>query len=168
MATASGLLHSQTGETANLELSQPAAPLAPYLILIGSAAREDRPARGRLVPIGRGLEAGRGRPKSGRGVRFLALADPSVSSSHARLVVTPGGIELMDLQSRNGTFVDGVAVKRRRLADGAVVFFGGCAAVYRRASGDAVAAIETDLRDPFGPVPTASPAMAVALWLAAV
>jgi two-component system response regulator GlrR len=78
-------------------------------------------------------------------------------------MATPEGFEIIDLASRNGTFVDGVRVKRQQLRDGAVLFFGGCTAVFRLLSDKAVAAVTSDLHEPFGPVPTASPRMADAI-----
>ncbi|HUP63445.1 MAG TPA: FHA domain-containing protein [Thermoanaerobaculia bacterium] len=49
----------------------------------------------------------------------IELADGSVSSRHARIVRTPEGFVIEDLQSRNGTFVNGEKVDdSRMLADG--------------------------------------------------
>jgi hypothetical protein len=59
-------------------------------------------------------------PKSG-----VVISDGSVSSRHARIVRTPEGFVIEDLQSRNGTFVNGERiVERRVLADNDVVRFG--------------------------------------------
>lgn len=55
----------------------------------------------------------------------IAIADGSVSSNHARVVRTPDGFVLEDLQSRNGTFVNGEKVDgTRMLADGDLIRFG--------------------------------------------
>jgi transcriptional regulator with PAS, ATPase and Fis domain len=94
---------------------------------------------------------------------MLALGDPCVSSEHARITRTASGFEIADLGSRNGTFVDGVVVNRQQMRNGALLFFGGYVAVFRFLSSDDERAIDADLRDPFGPVATASAAMARAL-----
>jgi FHA domain/Domain of unknown function (DUF4388) len=55
----------------------------------------------------------------------IVIADGSVSSRHARILRTPEGFVIEDLQSRNGTFVNGERiVERRALADNDVVRFG--------------------------------------------
>jgi hypothetical protein len=55
----------------------------------------------------------------------IAIADGSVSSQHARIVRTPEGFVLEDLQSRNGTFVNGEQVTDKRLlTDGDLIRLG--------------------------------------------
>ena len=55
----------------------------------------------------------------------IVIADPSVSSKHARVVRTPDGFILEDLNSRNGTFVNGERVTGTTLLnDNDVVRFG--------------------------------------------
>jgi DNA-binding MarR family transcriptional regulator len=55
----------------------------------------------------------------------IAIPDGSVSSSHARITRTPSGFVLEDLQSRNGTFVNGEKVAEKRvLADGDLIRLG--------------------------------------------
>ncbi len=55
----------------------------------------------------------------------IAIPDGSVSSQHARIVRTPDGFVLEDLQSRNGTFVNGEQVTDKRLlADGDLIRLG--------------------------------------------
>lgn len=55
----------------------------------------------------------------------IAIADGSVSSQHARILRTPEGFVLEDLQSRNGTFVNGEQVADKRLlADGDLIRLG--------------------------------------------
>jgi diguanylate cyclase (GGDEF)-like protein len=56
--------------------------------------------------IGRGREAG------------VSLTDTEISRLHARLVVEGGQIFVQDLESTNGTFVNGEPVRRQLLADG--------------------------------------------------
>lgn len=60
----------------------------------------------------------------------LCLADPKVSSAHARLRWTGSGWELRDLGSTNGTFVDGKLLRSgdaRLVAAGAKLCFGSTA-----------------------------------------
>lgn len=55
----------------------------------------------------------------------ITIADASVSSHHARVTRTAEGFFLEDLQSRNGTFVNGEKVDaRRQLADGDLLRLG--------------------------------------------
>ena len=55
----------------------------------------------------------------------IAISDGSVSSRHARILRTPEGFVLEDLQSRNGTFVNGEQVADKRLlADGDLIRLG--------------------------------------------
>jgi S1-C subfamily serine protease len=57
----------------------------------------------------------------------IALAKnqfPQVSSQHARITLVDGALEVTDLGSRNGTFVNGVKITERRLASGDVVQLG--------------------------------------------
>jgi adenylate cyclase len=54
----------------------------------------------------------------------LVIDDPSVSRHHAKLTVIRGHCQLEDLESRNGTFVDGELVTEAELADGNAIVFG--------------------------------------------
>ena len=55
----------------------------------------------------------------------ICVPDGSVSSTHARIVRTPEGFVVEDLQSRNGTFVNGERVDGKRLlADGDLIRLG--------------------------------------------
>jgi DNA-binding NtrC family response regulator len=163
MRPAEPLFQSQTSLTAEVDLLRSAAPVRPYLLSLGSAAVHDQASNERIHGVDDGLEVGRRRPRSGRGVPMLALADRSVSSKHARISRVADGFEVLDLESRNGTFVDGRAITRQPLRDGSILFFGGHAAVFRLLSEDSLAAISADLTSPFGPVPTASATMAIAI-----
>lgn len=59
----------------------------------------------------------------------LRLTDPGVSRMHAKLVRTSDGIvTLIDLESRNGTFVNWARVDMTILRPGDVLRFGGSAA----------------------------------------
>jgi pSer/pThr/pTyr-binding forkhead associated (FHA) protein len=48
----------------------------------------------------------------------VVLSDGRVSRSHARLECGPGGCEIVDLGSSNGTRLNGVPVRRSRLSPG--------------------------------------------------
>ena len=54
----------------------------------------------------------------------VCIADPSVSSRHARITITDDGVELVDLGSTNGTRVDGQKVERAALRHGMLVQLG--------------------------------------------
>jgi adenylate cyclase len=54
----------------------------------------------------------------------VPLLDPTVSRRHASLVADESGIELSDLGSSNGTFVNGLRVEHARIAPGDVLTFG--------------------------------------------
>jgi DNA-binding NtrC family response regulator len=51
----------------------------------------------------------------------LMLSDPSVSGHHCALVSTAAGVEIRDLGSTNGTFVNGVRVYRGIVPSGATI-----------------------------------------------
>jgi pSer/pThr/pTyr-binding forkhead associated (FHA) protein len=65
-----------------------------------------------LVRIGRSVSA------------HIALEDGAASRRHALIVNGPAGVELVDDGSLNGTFVNGVRVKRRRLRHGDDILVG--------------------------------------------
>nr|VFJ78382.1 MAG: diguanylate cyclase (GGDEF) domain-containing protein [Candidatus Kentron sp. FW] len=54
-------------------------------------------------------------------IRFM---QGDISPRHARLELNEGGAMITDLGTVNGTYVDGVAVSRHGLADGAIIRFG--------------------------------------------
>ena len=54
----------------------------------------------------------------------LAEADPHISRNHCLLEICPPNVYLRDLQSTNGTFVDGSSVSEARLQDGSRVGLG--------------------------------------------
>ncbi len=54
----------------------------------------------------------------------LALTDPTVSRRHALVEERPDGYVIRDLDSTNGTFLDGVRVREGYLAAGAVIKLG--------------------------------------------
>jgi len=63
-----------------------------------------------------------------------ALADGGMSRNHVAFLLTEGGVEVRDLDSRNGTWIDGVRVSRAQLVDGSVVRAGETVFVVERAN----------------------------------
>lgn len=85
----------------------------------------DTASRQPLLTVIEGPEKGQRMPVSGEALRIgrdpscqLRLTDPQVSRIHAAVLHTRGGYELADLDSRNGTRLNGKAVVRHRLQDG--------------------------------------------------
>ncbi len=71
------------------------------------------PDTGRVHSLGPSVTIGRARTCE------IALDEPSISRTHARVTCSgDGNWWLVDLQSRNGTYVDGFRVDRHRLQDG--------------------------------------------------
>jgi adenylate cyclase len=68
--------------------------------------------RGSALTVGRALTSD------------VALLDPTVSRKHASLLADDSGIELNDLGSSNGTFVNGARIEKARVAPGDVLTFG--------------------------------------------
>jgi pSer/pThr/pTyr-binding forkhead associated (FHA) protein len=60
----------------------------------------------------------------------VPLGDPASSRRHARLEETPQGIAVVDLDSSNGTYLDGVRVKRALLRRGAEISIGAAKITY--------------------------------------
>jgi transcriptional regulator with PAS, ATPase and Fis domain len=145
----------------------PSKDTVPVLLIIGSAQRGGGLDLPRVVKLPRTLEIGRARGESGADVADgrLGVPDKLLSRLHLRIERVPGGCDAEDAGSLNGTFVDGRRLAGRvRLADGNLLLFGGHAALFRRVGEDALQAIAEELATPFGPVPTASPALATTLW----
>jgi DNA-binding NtrC family response regulator len=133
----------------------------PALINAGHADAGGRSEGGRLFFISDGLELGR-RPTAPPGGGTWYIPDGRVSARHARITRQGKSLHIVDLDSRNGTFVNGRRIDGpTRLADGDVVMVGRQAAVFRWLNGEATQAIAEELRAPFGPVATVAPAMAL-------
>ncbi|HET6284302.1 MAG TPA: sigma 54-interacting transcriptional regulator [Polyangia bacterium] len=141
---------------------------SPFLLLVGDAAHGGGLNEGgvptkngadRVVPLPAELTIGR-RSAAGDadpGGDSLAFADKLMSKVHAKLRRTPGGCELEDAHSLNGTLVDGRRISTPvRLSEGALLAFGGHVAVFRKLDDDSIAAINEDLASPFAPVATIS------------
>lgn len=92
----------------------------------------DRPRGGRLmVRIGQDEVKeyclDHGHVLIGRGkLCDVRIASPSVSRHHALIVSSPAGAILVDLESTNGTFVDGRQVKEHALQSSGVITMGDC------------------------------------------
>jgi sigma-54 dependent transcriptional regulator, acetoin dehydrogenase operon transcriptional activator AcoR len=146
------------------------SPLSPgeqrdraVLLVVGSADSPALPARTRLQIAGDDLFVGRRAEGVPEGANVAVLDDGLVSSQHARITRVVGGHDLEDLGSKNGTWVDNQRIDEKvRLRDGALIFFGNHVAVFRMVSQIELEAIKAELVAPFGPVATASPALAVA------
>lgn len=54
----------------------------------------------------------------------FSVRHPTVSSLHCELLLTDGGVTIRDLESTNGTFVDGRPVREARLTAGQIVRLG--------------------------------------------
>jgi hypothetical protein len=76
--------------------ARPDTPLAALIAQQGPEENRTRPIFSPVVRIGQGPQ------------NDVVLDDDTVSTSHARLEFENGGWSLMDLNSRNGTFVEGV------------------------------------------------------------
>ncbi|TWU30991.1 ATP-binding protein [Novipirellula artificiosorum] len=86
----------------------------------------------------RGRDQGKHFPLSGDVVRIgrdksstIQLLDTEASRSHAEIHIDPGGrCELVDLESSNGTLVNGLKVRRQRLASGDRLEIGGSLLIF--------------------------------------
>jgi Nif-specific regulatory protein len=78
----------------------------------------------------------------------LRLADESVSRRHAHLSVTGTGLTLVDLDSHNGSYVNGQAVTSGRAAEGDELRFGDTRLALERSEGPAKATVSVRLVGP--------------------
>jgi DNA-binding Lrp family transcriptional regulator len=86
--------------------------------LVGSLTPDNKPDS--VYPL-LDAESGIGRAQD----NSISIPDGSVSAKHARIVRTDEGFAIEDLQSRNGTFVNGEKVDgRRMLVDGDLIRVG--------------------------------------------
>jgi transcriptional regulator with PAS, ATPase and Fis domain len=141
------------------------AERAPVLLLAGGGSSLANMRAAGLVMVGDGLDIGRRPAEPGGGRKALVLADKTVSSLHARILKIAdqrNAFELQDLESTNGTFVDGRQIKGTvPLRPGALIFLGSQVLIFRLVTETERAAIEADAAQPFAPVPTLSPALAM-------
>jgi transcriptional regulator with PAS, ATPase and Fis domain len=120
----------------------------------------------RVLNLTRDITIGRGRtPEAGAGnhdTEVILHSDGALSRPHLRVTSDRDGWSVEDLDSTNGTFVDGRRVKKPvPLSDGSIVQFGGHAGVFRRVTSKELAAIEQEAAEPLGPIPALSPVLAV-------
>ena len=67
----------------------------------------------------------------------ILVTDPSVSRAHCVMEATPAGYRLKDLESRNGTFVNGIPIHTHELQNGDRVEIGRSAFIYLTQDEDA-------------------------------
>jgi hypothetical protein len=110
------------GDT-NLTTAIPRAPAVPNLGRIhvreGKAASYDFEIRHKITVIGRGTDAD------------IRLTDQAVSRRHAEIRIVNGATMLNDLQSTNGTTVNGATVTTTALSDGDEIRIGETVLTYR-------------------------------------
>jgi len=93
----------------------------------------------------------------------LVLTDASVSSFHVEMRVTIHGVEVRDLDSRNGTFFEGARIARATLPPGASIVIGKTTIAIDQAAADES---ESPLLASFGALVAASSEMqALFAWL---
>jgi two-component system cell cycle response regulator len=100
--------------TAVPRLATPSTKHAYLLVLSG-------PSFGSMFPLTAGKETVLGRREDAE----VQIRDDGVSRRHASLRVEGEGAVLTDLESANGTYVDGERVREARVADGARIQIGG-------------------------------------------
>jgi len=86
------------------------------------------PSTGRMLELEPGRDATIGRDAS----NDLEVADSSVSSKHCMIIPEGSGFVICDLQSTNGTRVNGERIERQRLTEGDVIVVGGVRITYGR------------------------------------
>jgi pSer/pThr/pTyr-binding forkhead associated (FHA) protein len=64
----------------------------------------------------------------------IHIDSPGISRRHARILVAQDGVTLEDLASKNGSYVNGILVTTRRLADGDEIRLGTTVLIFRLTS----------------------------------
>jgi adenylate cyclase len=101
--------------------STPAADCSVFVLIVHQhGATQQHPLDDGHTIVGRGQQCD------------VVINDESISRQHARLVVGPAQVVLSDLQSRNGTYVDGRAVHDATLRGGEQLSFGDVDATIER------------------------------------
>ena len=83
------------------------------------------PSKGTVVRL-RGAQVPVGRDRGNQ----LSLRDPAVSRKHFTISQTDAAFHLVDLDSHNGTFVNGIPVRRKLLGHGDTIRVGRCELVF--------------------------------------
>jgi DNA-binding NtrC family response regulator len=135
----------------------------PALLIVGNIDGKVPVGPGRIVTFDKTLIVGRKSPTNAEpGTAALVLRDRMVSSVHASISRVGDDFEVKDLNSTNGTVVDGVVANpTSKLSNGSLVFIGGHAAIFRVLSLHEIGAIASELQGPLGPVATANPELAL-------
>jgi DNA-binding winged helix-turn-helix (wHTH) protein len=112
-------------------------------------AAESRAVRARLLSAELRIDLHDGELVLGRhGGPSGDVADPSVSRHHARVHVSARGVEVEDLESKNGTWVNGARVARRQpVRDGDELRLGTFALVVREVPADREAETRTAIQE---------------------
>ncbi|MGH8242140.1 MAG: FHA domain-containing protein [Steroidobacteraceae bacterium] len=115
---------SELGPEAEFTLELPVPELPPAVPAVGATPRLRRYLIG-LDLVGCVHEIASRRVNIGRTRdNDLRIVDPTVSRLHAMLTVRNGEAMLVDANSRNGIFLNGIQVRYARLDDGDLVTFG--------------------------------------------
>lgn len=137
------------------DINRPSA-LAVFGVLAGPRFGEELPIHSPVISIGQGPQ------------NDLVLDDDSVSRSHARLEFKMGSWLLTDLDSTNGTAIEGVKLAAgvpTPLAYASTVRFGGVKLQFRKVEDADPEAARASFREPESATPTSSRGFRLPLWL---
>jgi S-DNA-T family DNA segregation ATPase FtsK/SpoIIIE len=145
-----------TGRRSRQRASEPPASLA---LAVHSGA-----GAGTVVPLRRGTYT------VGRSNADILIPDADLSRVHARLVVTETAITIIDLDSANGTDVDGERVRNAEISTGSTIRCGNSSMslVFLERSGDGLADAGMDVHEPLVVSRRDDPTSRAALLLTAV
>ena len=101
------------------------------------------PRRGTTLPVP-DLEVSIGRDAD----NWLVIESDGVSRRHCLLTPAPDGVTIADLESLNGTFVNGIPVKQRLLEQGDVIGLGDTLLLFARRESEPVAGFRQVQPDP--------------------
>ncbi len=126
--------------------------------------RDPRSATGGILVVGAGTASEKRFPVTAEPLIIgkdlganIVLSDPAVSRQHCEVKSTAAGVHLRDLESRNGTKVDGVAMERGLLFHGSTIRVGESEIYFLSDQDEATA--ETSGPNEFGDAVGNSPAM---------
>jgi transcriptional regulator with PAS, ATPase and Fis domain len=153
----------RTLTAARSSLARAEEPNIPVLFLAGRAQLAQASGAPRFRLLGDELLLGRSADvESAPEPGVMRLQDPLVSGRHARLIRNGSSIDIEDLESKNGTLLQGRRLSgRARLPAGQPFFVGGHALLWRMVSAIELSAMEAESARPLGPVATVSPELAV-------